>query len=182
MPAGRRAALRVKRQHPRALRAVAPHRHGCAQRHGRSRGRGCTAQQLAGCADGWCCEHRCHEGGACAARGRCVCDMAQAARVEPAAALHVVGAGSIDSESTLQRKLPKEFILIFINIQINYSLTVRKLLCVTANRKLDIIKTRLGSSNSNLPKALKITFYYSANVDCKITNPNKLGIIVQCIT
>ena len=62
--------------YPRALRAVAPHPHGCAQRHGRSRGRGCTAQQLAGCADGWCCEHRCHEGGACAARGHCVCAMA----------------------------------------------------------------------------------------------------------
>ena len=181
MPAGRRATLRVQRQHPRALRAVAPHPHGCAQRHGRSRGRGCTAQQLAGCADGWCCEHRCHEGGACAARGRCVCAMAQAARVEPAPTCSA-GAGSIDSESPLQRKLPKEFILIFINIQINYSLTVRKLLCVTANRKLDIIKTRLGSSNSNLPKALKITFNYSANVDYKITNPNKLGIIVQCTT
>ena len=111
MPAGRRAALRVQRQHPRALRAVAPHRHGCAQRHGRSRGRGCTAQQLAGCADGWCCEHRCHEGSACAARGRCVCAMAQAARVEPAPALHV-GAGSIDFQSTLQRMLPKELILI----------------------------------------------------------------------
>ena len=93
---------------------VAPHPHGCAQRHGRSRGRGCTAQQLAGCADGWCCEHRCHEGSACAARGRCVCAMAQAARVEPAAALHVSGC-SIDSESTLQRKLPKEFISIFFS-------------------------------------------------------------------
>ena len=111
MPAGRRATLRVQRQHPRALRAVAPHPHGCAQRHGRSRGRGCTAQQLAGCADGWCYEHRCHEGGACAARGRCVGNMAQAARVEPAPAPHV-SAGSIDSESTLQRMLPKEFILI----------------------------------------------------------------------
>ena len=153
MPAGRRAALRVQRQHPRALRAVAPHPHGCAQQHGRSRGRGCTAQQLAGCADGWCCEHRCHEGGACAARGRCVCDMAQAARVEPAPALHV-SAGSIDSESTLQRMLPKEFILIFINIQIDSSLTVRKTLCISTNRKPDIIKTRLVSSNNNLPKAL----------------------------
>ena len=90
------------------------------------------------------------------------------------------GAGSIDSESTLERMLPKEFF--FINSQINYSLAVRKILCITANRKPDIIKTRLGSSNSNLPKALKITFNYSANVDYKITNPNKLGIIVQCIT
>ena len=180
MPAGRRATLRVQRQHPRALRAVAPHPHGCAQRHGRSRGRGCTAQQLAGCADGWCCEHRCHEGGACAARGRCVCAMAQAARVEPAPTCSA-GAGSIDSESTLERMLPKEFF--FINSQINYSLAVRKTLCITANRKPDIIKTRLiGSSNSNLPETLKITFNYSANVDYKITNPNKLGIIVQCIT
>ena len=167
MPAGRRATLRVQRQHPRALRAVAPHPHGCAQRHGRSRGRGCTAQQLAGCADGWCCEHRCHEGGACAARGRCVCAMAQAARVEPAPTCSA-GAGSIDSESTLERMLPKEFF--FINSQINYSLAVRKTLCITANRKPDIIKTRLVSSNNNLPKALKIIFNCSANVHCKITN------------
>ena len=45
-------------------------------------------------------------------------------------------------------------------VQINYSMTVRKTLCIAANRKPDIIiiiKTRLiGSSNSNLPKALKI--------------------------
>jgi len=33
--------------------------------------------------------------------------MAQAARLEPAPALHL-GAGSIDSESTLERMLPKE--------------------------------------------------------------------------
>ena len=65
-------------------------------------------------------------------------------------------------------------------------MTVRKTLCIAANRKPDIIiiiKTRLiGSSNSNLPETLKITSNYSANVDYKITNPNKLGIIVQCIT
>ena len=69
----------------------------------------------------------------------------------------------------------------FVNSQINYSLAVRKTLCIAANRKPDIIKTRLiGSSNSNLPETLKITFNYSANVNCKITKPNKLGIIVQC--
>ena len=146
-------------------------------------GWGKTCLEDCNTAHGWCCMWAPVPRGRRlrVARCRCVCAMAHAARLQPALALHV-GAGSIDSESTLQRKLPKEFILIFINIQINYSLTVRKLLCVTANRKLDIIKTRLGSSNSNLPKALKITFYYSANVDRKITNPNKLGIIVQCIT
>ena len=57
--------------------------------------------------------------------------------MEPAPALHV-GAGSIDSESTLERMLPKEFIF-FVNTQINYSLTVRKTLCIAANRKPDII-------------------------------------------
>ena len=172
MPAGRRAAVRVQRQPPRPLRRRRPHLHGCAQEAQRSRGRGCTAQQVAGCADGWCCEHRCHAGGVCVARERRVCAMAHAARVEPAPALVQV--------PLILNRLFKESCQ--KNIQINYSLTVRKLLCVTANRKLDIIKTRLGSSNSNLPKALKITFYYSANVDRKITNPNKLGIIVQCIT
>ncbi len=61
-----------------------------------SRGRGCTAQQVAGCADGWCCEHRCHAGGACVSRERCVCATAHAsARMELAPALHV-GASSID--------------------------------------------------------------------------------------
>ena len=67
--------------------AVARHLHGCAQEAQRSRGRGCTAQQVAGCADGWCCEHRCHAGGVCVARERRVCAMAHAARVEPAPAL-----------------------------------------------------------------------------------------------
>ena len=37
-------------------------------------------------------------------------------------------------------------------------------------------------SNNNLSKALQITLNYNANVDCKINNPNKLGIVVQCIT
>ena len=46
----------------------------------RSRGRGCTAQQVAGCADGWCCEHRCHAGGVCVARERCVCATAHASQ------------------------------------------------------------------------------------------------------
>ena len=91
--------------------AVAPHLHGCARRRRRSRGRGCTVQQVARCADAWCYEHQCHAGGACVALCRRVCAMAQAARLEPAPALHV-GAGSIDSESTLERMLPKEFILI----------------------------------------------------------------------
>ena len=92
--------------------AVAPHLHGCARRRRRSRGRGCTAQQVARCADAWCYEHQCHAGGACVALCRRVCAMAQAARLEPAPALQV-GAGSIDSESTLERMLPKEFILVW---------------------------------------------------------------------
>ena len=92
--------------------AVAPHLHGCARRRRRGRARGCTAQQVARCADAWCYEHQCHAGGACVALGRRVCAMAQAARLEPAPALHV-GAGSIDSESTLERILPKEFILLW---------------------------------------------------------------------
>ena len=50
-------------------------------------GEGLHAQQVAGCADGWCCEHRCHAGGVCVARERRVCAMAHAARVEPAPAL-----------------------------------------------------------------------------------------------
>ena len=118
--------------------AVAPHLHGCARRRRRGRGRGCTVQQVARCADAWCYEHQCHAGGACVALGRRVCAMAQAARLEPAPALHL-GAGSIDSESTLERMLPKEFIF-FVNTQINYSLTVRKTLCIAANRSLSCIR------------------------------------------
>ena len=49
--------------------------------------------------DGWCCEHRCHAGGVCVARERCVCAMAHAARVEPAPAL--VQVPLIDFESIL---------------------------------------------------------------------------------
>ena len=66
---------------PRARSAaVARHLHGCAQEAQRSRGGGCTAQQVAGCADGWCCEHRCHAGGVCVARERCVCATAHASQ------------------------------------------------------------------------------------------------------
>ena len=104
LPCGCSGSTRARSAPSHPIRMAAPSGTGAA-------GRGCTAQQLAGCADGWCCEHRCHEGGACAARGRCVCAMAQAARVEPAPTCSA-GAGSIDSESTLERMLPKEFIFL----------------------------------------------------------------------
>ena len=52
-------------------------------------------------------------------------------------------------------------------------------MCIAANRQPNIIEARLSSSNNNLPKALKTTFDYSAKVNCKIINPNKLGIIVN---
>ena len=111
MPACHGAALRVQRQHPRPLcrrrtpsawlrpAAQAQPGEGLHSAAGRQVRRRLVLRAPV------------PRGRRLLALGRRVCAMAQAARLEPAPALHV-GAGSIDSGSTLQRMLPKEFILI----------------------------------------------------------------------
>ena len=158
MPAGRSAALRVQRQHQRALRTVASHPHGCAQRHGRSRGEGLRSEAVG------------------RVRRRLVlrAPVPRGRRLRRTRSLRLRhGAGSTRGTCTStarwcrfhwfwidsSKNVAKRIYFNFVNIQINHSLTIRKTLCIAANRKPDIIKTRLASAGPQAGQSEGQHFY-----------------------